>query len=77
MESRLRFSPYVKDAWILAGPEGLYASPSLSSITIAWESGRGRRVPYSTFTELVNGLRFTNSSSRTSQGQYRLVGRPG
>ncbi|RPJ21682.1 MAG: hypothetical protein EHM26_03270, partial [Desulfobacteraceae bacterium] len=26
IESRLRFSPFIKDAWILAGPEGLYAS---------------------------------------------------
>ncbi len=26
VESRLRFSPYIKDAWILAGPEGAYVS---------------------------------------------------
>jgi long-chain acyl-CoA synthetase len=26
IESRLRFSPYIKDAWVLAGPEGDYVS---------------------------------------------------
>ena len=26
IESRLRFSPYIKDAWVLAGPERAYAS---------------------------------------------------
>jgi long-chain acyl-CoA synthetase len=54
VESRLRFSPYIKDAWILAGPEGLYAS---AIIVIDYDhvgSWAGeRRVPYSTFTELA------------------------
>jgi long-chain acyl-CoA synthetase len=54
IESRLRFSPYIQDAWILAGPEGLYAS---AIIVIDYNNvGRWageRRVPYSTFTELA------------------------
>ena len=54
IESRLRFSPYIKDAWILAGPEGLYAS---AVIVIAYNNvgkwAGERRVPYSNFTELA------------------------
>ena len=54
IESRLRFSPYIKDAWILAGPEGLYAS---AIIVIDYNNvgkwAGERRVPYSTFTELA------------------------
>jgi long-chain acyl-CoA synthetase len=54
IESRLRFSPYIKDAWILAGSEGLYAS---AIIVIDYENvsrwAGERRVPYSTFTELA------------------------
>jgi long-chain acyl-CoA synthetase len=54
VESRLRFSPYIKDAWLLSGPEGLYAS---AIIVIDYDhvgSWAGeRRVPYSTFTELA------------------------
>ncbi len=54
IESRLRFSPYIRDAWILAGPEGLYAS---AIIVIDYNSvgkwAGERRVPYSTFTELA------------------------
>jgi long-chain acyl-CoA synthetase len=53
IESRLRFSPYIKDAWVLAGPDRAYASVI---IIIDYESvGRWageRRVAYSTFTEL-------------------------
>ena len=53
IESRLRFSPYIKDAWVLAGPEGLYAS---AIIVIDYNNvgkwAGERRVPYSTFTEL-------------------------
>jgi long-chain acyl-CoA synthetase len=53
IESRLRFSPYIKDAWVLGGPNGAYASAIL---IIDYESvGRwagGRRVAYTTFTEL-------------------------
>lgn len=53
IESRLRFSPYIKDAWVLAGPDRAYASVI---IIIDYESvGRWageRRVAYNTFTEL-------------------------
>jgi long-chain acyl-CoA synthetase len=53
IESRLRFSPYIKDAWVLAGPDGAYTS---SIIIIDYErvgrwAGR-RRVAYSNFAEL-------------------------
>ena len=53
VESRLRFSPYIKDAWVLAGPDGAYTS---SIIIIDYErvgrwAGR-RRVAYSNFAEL-------------------------
>ena len=54
VENRLRFSPYIKDAWILTGPDGLYAS---AIIVINYDhvgSWAGeRKVPYSTFTELA------------------------
>jgi long-chain acyl-CoA synthetase len=54
IESKLRFSPYIKDAWILAGPEGLYAS---AVIVIDYNSvgkwAGERRVPYGTFAELA------------------------
>jgi long-chain acyl-CoA synthetase len=53
IESRLRFSPYIKDAWVLGGPDGAYAAAIL---IIDYENvGRwaGReRVAYTTFTEL-------------------------
>jgi len=53
IESRLRFSPYIKDAWVLAGPDRAYASVI---IIIDYESvGRWageRRIAYTTFTEL-------------------------
>jgi long-chain acyl-CoA synthetase len=53
IESRLRFSPYIKDAWVLAGPDRAYAS---AVIVIDYESvGRwagSKRVAYATFTEL-------------------------
>jgi long-chain acyl-CoA synthetase len=53
IESRLRFSPYIKDAWVIGGPDGAYASAIL---IIDYESvGRwaGReRISYTTFTEL-------------------------
>ncbi len=56
IESRLRFSPYIKDAWILAPPGARYAS---AIIIIDYESvgkwAGERRVPYSTFTELAQG----------------------
>ena len=53
IESRLRFSPYIKDAWVLAGPDRAYTS---AVIIINYESvGRWageRRIAYTTFTEL-------------------------
>ena len=53
IESRLRFSPYIKDAWVIAGPRRLYAS---AIIVINYHNvGRWagqRRVAYSSFAEL-------------------------
>ncbi|MDH5695500.1 MAG: AMP-binding protein [Dehalococcoidia bacterium] len=53
IESRLKFSPYIKDAWALAGPDRAYASVI---IIIDYDSVGGwagqRRVAYTTFTEL-------------------------
>jgi long-chain acyl-CoA synthetase len=53
IESRLRFSPYIKDAWIFAGPERLFASALIviDYNTVGNWAGE-KRVPYSTFTEL-------------------------
>jgi long-chain acyl-CoA synthetase len=53
LESRLRFSPYIRDAWVLAGPERTYTS---AIIIIDYErvgkwAGQ-RRVAYMTFAEL-------------------------
>jgi len=52
-ESRLRFSPYIRDAWVVAGPKRTYAS---AIIVINYNNvGRWagqRRVAYSTFAEL-------------------------
>jgi long-chain acyl-CoA synthetase len=53
IESRLRFSPFIKDAWVLAGPDGAYTS---AIIIIDYDRvGRWagqRRVAYTTFAEL-------------------------
>jgi long-chain acyl-CoA synthetase len=53
IESRLRFSPYIKDAWVVAGKEETY--PSVIIIinynTVGRWAGQ-RRVGYSTFAEL-------------------------
>ncbi len=53
VESRLRFSPYIRDAWVLAGPDGSYVS---AIIVIDYERvGRWagqRKISYATFTEL-------------------------
>jgi len=53
IESRLRLSPYIKDAWVLASPDRAYAS---AVIIINYESvGRWagqRRLAYTNFTEL-------------------------
>jgi long-chain acyl-CoA synthetase len=53
IESRLRFSPHIKDAWIFTGPERLYASALIviDYNTVGNWAGE-KRVPYSTFTEL-------------------------
>jgi long-chain acyl-CoA synthetase len=53
IESRLRFSPYIKDAWVFAGPERLFASALIviNYNTVGNWAGE-KRVPYSTFTEL-------------------------
>jgi len=54
IESRLRFSPHIKDAWVLAGPNADYVS---AVIVIDYETvGRwaGQKgVSYTTFTELA------------------------
>jgi long-chain acyl-CoA synthetase len=54
IESMLRFSPYIKDAWILVGSGGLYAS---ALIVIDYHSvgkwAGQRRVPYGSFAELA------------------------
>ncbi len=53
VESRLRFSPYIKDAWVLAGPDGTCTS---AVIIIDYDRvGRWagqKRVAFTTFAEL-------------------------
>jgi long-chain acyl-CoA synthetase len=53
IESQLRSSPYIKDAWVLAGPDRAYASAVIvinyTSVG-RWAGGKG--VAYATFTEL-------------------------
>ena len=53
IESRLRFCPYIKDAWVLAGPKRAYASAIIvinyNSVG-QWAGQRG--IAYRTFTEL-------------------------
>jgi long-chain acyl-CoA synthetase len=53
IESRLRFSPYIKDAWVVAGEERTYASVIIviNYNTVGRWAGQ-RRVAYSTFAEL-------------------------
>jgi long-chain acyl-CoA synthetase len=53
IESRLRFSPYIKDAWVFAGPKKEYAS-AIIVINYAHVSrwAGQRRVAYNTFAEL-------------------------
>jgi len=53
IESRLRYSPYIRDAWVLAGPDRSY----VSAIIIIDYSRVGRwagqrKMSYATFTEL-------------------------
>jgi len=53
VESRLRFSPYIKDAWVVAGSNSEYASAIIiiNYDTVGrWAGQRG--VAYTTFTEL-------------------------
>jgi long-chain acyl-CoA synthetase len=53
MESRLRYSPYIQDAWVLAGPEGAYVSAIIiiNYDTVGrWAGQKG--VAYATFAEL-------------------------
>jgi long-chain acyl-CoA synthetase len=53
IESQLRFSPYIKDVWVLAGPDRAYAS---AIIIINYDSvsrwAGQRRVAYTTFADL-------------------------
>ncbi len=53
IESRLRFSPYIKDAWVLAGPERDYVSAIIiiNYDNVSRWAGQ-RRVAYTTFAEL-------------------------
>jgi long-chain acyl-CoA synthetase len=53
IESRLKSSPYIKDAWVLAGPERAFASAIIiiNYDNVSRWAGQ-RRVPYTTFTDL-------------------------
>ncbi len=53
LESSLRFSPYINDAWILAGPSGQYASAIIviDFRNVARWAGR-RRINFNNFAEL-------------------------
>jgi long-chain acyl-CoA synthetase len=53
IESRLRFSPYIKDAWVITGPEKAYISVIIiiNYNTVRRWAGQ-RRVAYNTFAEL-------------------------
>jgi long-chain acyl-CoA synthetase len=53
IESRLRFSPYIKDAWVFAGPKREYASAIIviNYVNVGRWAGQ-RRVAYNTFAEL-------------------------
>ncbi|PKN25061.1 MAG: AMP-binding protein [Deltaproteobacteria bacterium HGW-Deltaproteobacteria-21] len=54
IESRLRFSPYIKDAWVFAGPGRAYASAVviIDYDSVARWAGQ-RRMAFTTFTELA------------------------
>jgi long-chain acyl-CoA synthetase len=56
LEARLRFSPYIKDAWVFAGPQGAYAAAVviINYDTVSRWAGQ-RRVHFSTFAELSQG----------------------
>jgi long-chain acyl-CoA synthetase len=53
IESQLMFSPYIKDAWVLAGPQGAYVSAIIviNYVPVSRWAGQ-RRVAYTTFAEL-------------------------
>jgi long-chain acyl-CoA synthetase len=53
IESRLRFSPYIKDAWVFSGPKKEYASAIIiiNYVHVGRWAGQ-RRVGYNTFAEL-------------------------
>jgi long-chain acyl-CoA synthetase len=53
IESRLKFSPYIKEAWVLAGPDQTFASAILiiNYDTVRRWAGQ-KRVAYSTFADL-------------------------
>jgi long-chain acyl-CoA synthetase len=53
LESRLRFSPYIKDAWVLAGPKGAYVSAIIiiNYNNVSRWAGQNR-VAYTSFAEL-------------------------
>jgi len=53
IESRLRFSPYIKDAWVLAGPQGAYVSAIIiiNYDTVSRWAGQ-KQVAYTSFAEL-------------------------
>ena len=53
IESRLKSSPYIKDAWVLAGPERAFASAIIiiNYDNVSRWAGQ-RRVAYTTFTDL-------------------------
>jgi long-chain acyl-CoA synthetase len=54
IESRLRFSPYIMDAWVVAGPERAYASAVVIIDYNSVGSWAGqRRVAFSNFAELA------------------------
>ncbi len=52
LESRLRFSPYIRDAWVLAGPHHAYASAVIviDYRTVSKWAGQ-RKIAHSTFAE--------------------------
>jgi long-chain acyl-CoA synthetase len=53
IESRLRFSPYIKDAWVLAGPKGAYVSAVIIINYDAVSRWAGqKRLAYTSFAEL-------------------------
>ena len=53
IESQLRSSPYIKDAWVLAGPDRAYASAIIiiNYASVGQWAGQ-RKLAYTTFTEL-------------------------